>query len=137
MKEKTVFERIIEGSIPCYKVYEDENVLAFLSKGQQTKGHTLVVPKRHSRNILDIEESDLLAVMTVVRKLSVHIYKTLGATGLKIQQNNEERGGQEVFHTHFHIIPLYGDNKIYAPNENIQLSHDELVELAQNIYLEP
>ncbi len=137
MKEKTVFERIIEGSIPCYKVYEDENVLAFLSKGQQTKGHTLVVPKKHSRNILDIEEVDLLRVIAVVRKLSVHIYKTLGATGLKIQQNNEPRGGQEVFHTHFHIIPRYEDDAIYTTGKNVELSHDELTTLAKKIYLKP
>lgn len=134
MQEKTVFEKIIAGEIPCYKVYEDENVLAFLSKSQRTKGHTLVIPKVHSRNILDITENDLLKVMAVVQKLSKHIYKTLGATGLKISQNNEADGGQVVFHTHFHIIPRYKDDT-YESHEEVVMAHEELGELSHEIYL--
>ncbi|MFZ2152332.1 MAG: HIT family protein [Minisyncoccia bacterium] len=134
MQEKTVFEKIIAGEIPSYKVYEDENVLAFLAKSQRTKGHTLVVPKVHSRNILDITENDLLKVMAVVRKLSKHIYKRLDATGLKIRQNNESDGGQEVFHTHFHIIPRYKDDT-FESHEEVVMTHEELVNLSREIYL--
>ncbi len=134
MHEKTVFEKIIAGEIPCYKVYEDDSVLAFLSKSQRTKGHTLVVPKIHSRNILDITEEDLLKIMSVVRRLSQHIYTGLGATGLKIQQNNESQGGQEVFHTHFHIIPRY-EHDTFTTHDEVPMTHDDLVALSKEIYL--
>lgn len=134
MQEKTIFEKIIAGEIPCYKVYEDDSVLAFLSKSQKTKGHTLVVPKIHSRNILDIKEADLIKVIVVVRKLAQHIYKTLGATGLKIQQNNETHGGQEVFHTHFHIIPRY-EGDTFMTQEETTTTHEGLEKLSQEIYL--
>lgn len=133
MQEETVFEKIIAGKIPCYKVYEDEYVLAFLSKSQRTKGHTLVIPKVHSRNILDISEADFIKVMVVVRKLAQHIYRVLSATGVKIQQNNEVRGGQEVFHTHFHIIPRY-ENDTFTTHEEISMTHEELEKLSREIY---
>lgn len=134
MREKTVFEKIIAGEIPCYKVYEDKNVLAFLSKSQQTKGHTLVVPKVHSRNILDIKEADLLKVILVVQKLSKHICNKLEADGLKIQQNNEPVGGQEVFHTHFHIIPHYKDTTSYSTDDTT-MTHEELEKLSREMLL--
>lgn len=134
MQEKTIFEKIINGDVPCYKVYEDDFVLAFLAKAQKTKGHTLVVPKVHSRNILDITEEDFVKVMIVVRKLAQHIYKTLGAIGLKVQQNNEAQGGQEVFHTHFHIIPRYKDDT-FMTQEETSTSHEALEQLSREIYL--
>lgn len=134
MQEKTVFEKIIAGEIPCYKVYEDKDVLAFLSKSQLTKGHTLVVPKVHSRNILDIKEADLLKVILVVQKLSKHICNKLGAEGLKIQQNNEPVGGQEVFHTHFHIIPQYKDSILDSSDDTIT-THEALEKLSREIFL--
>jgi len=134
MQEKTVFEKIIAGDIPCYKVYEDDSVLAFLDKAQKTKGHTLVVPKVHSRNILDIKEDDLVKVILVVRKLAQHIYKTLNATGLTIKQNNETHGGQDVFHTHFHIVPRYEDDT-YLTHEEKSTTHEDLKKLSREIYL--
>jgi histidine triad (HIT) family protein len=134
MQEKTVFEKIIDGDIPCYKVYEDSSTLAFLSLVQKTKGHTLVIPKMHSRNILDISEDSLLKTMTVVRNFSRHLYKVLHATGVRIQQNNEKGAGQEIFHTHFHIIP-YFDNVSCENTGNTVLSHDQLIVLSREIYL--
>lgn len=134
MREITVFEKIIAGTISCYKVYEDAATIAFLSLEQKTKGHTLVIPKVHSRNMLDISENDLLKTLSVVRKLSQHLYQQLDASGFKIQQNNEVAAGQEVFHTHFHIIPFY-KNVSYENNQNYLLSHDELLNLSREIYL--
>lgn len=134
MREKTVFEKIVDGEIPCHKVYEDEFVLAFLSKSQRTKGHTLVIPKIHSRNILDITEKDLFHVISIVQKLSKHIYSVLKAEGIKIQQNNEEKGGQEIFHTHFHIIPRYKDDTFMTNTENF-VNNEDLEKLSREIYL--
>lgn len=134
MQEKTIFEKIIEGSIPCYKVYEDSFTLAFLSLEQKTKGHTLVVPKIHSRNILDISENDLLKTMSVVRNISAHLYTILKAAGIRIQQNSEKGAGQEVFHTHFHVIPYY-ENVSCENKDRIMLTHEELLVLSGEIYL--
>jgi histidine triad (HIT) family protein len=133
MHEETIFEKIINGTIPCYKVYESDSVLAFLALPQKTKGHTLVVPKRHSRNILTIEEKDFLDVMRVTRILSKHIYTKLGATGLQIQQNNEVAGGQEVFHTHFHIIPRYSHENVHELEEPLSLTPEELEHISREI----
>lgn len=133
MKDKTIFEKIIAGEIPCYKVYEDSKVLAFLSKGQLSKGHTLVVPKKHSRNIIDIEDADLSTTILATKRIAKHVFIALNASGIKIQQNNEPSGGQEVFHTHFHIIPTYENN---SPDKSNVLTDDELASLAREIYLE-
>lgn len=133
MREQTIFEKIITGEIPCHKVYEDDSVLAFLSKGQLSKGHTLVVPKHHSRNILDIDEKDLTILIVAVKKIAKHLFTVLNASGFKIQQNNEPGGGQEVFHTHFHIIPTYNDS---IDTDNVLLTEEELAKLSREIYLE-
>lgn len=98
-----VFCKIIDGEIPCTKVYEDDYVLAFLSINPDSEGHTLVVPKVHIRNILDCDPATLGYVISVVQQLSQNFIKA-GKKSVKIVQNNE-KPLQEVFHLHFHVIP--------------------------------
>ena len=102
-----VFCKIIDGSIPSKKVYEDKDVLAILDISQATKGHTLVIPKKHYENILDIDSKDYLAVMDKVRELSKKIVTNLGAEGANILNNCNEVAGQSVMHFHVHIIPRF------------------------------
>ncbi len=102
-----IFCKIINGSIPSKKVYEDKDVLAILDISQATKGHTLVIPKKHYENILDIDSKDYLAVMDKVRELSKKIVTNLGAEGANILNNCNEVAGQSVMHFHVHIIPRY------------------------------
>jgi histidine triad (HIT) family protein len=100
-----IFAKILRGELPCYKVYEDDKVLAFLDIMPRSPGHTLVLPKAPARNILDIGTDDLMHVVVVAQKIAKAAMKAFSADGITIQQFNEGAGGQVVFHLHLHIIP--------------------------------
>lgn len=108
--DQCIFCKIINNEIPSYKIYEDENVLAFLDISQVTKGHTLVIPKKHAVNIFDVDAVSMNNVYQSVQKLAKEIVEKLGAKGVNIINNNEEIAGQTVFHYHVHIIPRYDKN---------------------------
>ena len=100
-----IFAKILRGELPCYKVYEDDKVLAFLDIMPRSPGHTLVLPKAPARNILDIGTDDLTHVVVVAQKIAKAAMEAFSADGITIQQFNEGAGGQVVFHLHLHIIP--------------------------------
>jgi histidine triad (HIT) family protein len=100
-----IFAKIIRGEMPCYKVYENDKVIAFLDIMPRAPGHTLVLPKAPARNILDIAPDDLVAVALAAQKVAKAVVKVFGADGITVQQFNEGAGGQVVFHLHLHIIP--------------------------------
>lgn len=108
--ETTLFTQIIQGEIPCEKIYEDEYSFAFLTIEPNSKGHTLVVPKEYSRNVLDISEESLMHLILAIQKVAQILKDKLSADGINIHQNNEPAAGQAVFHTHFHVIPRYTDD---------------------------
>lgn len=107
-----VFCNIIEGNIPSSKIYEDDDVLAILDISQATKGHTLVMPKKHYENILQIPEDDYIKLMSKVKKIAQVILKAFDAKGLNILNNCNEVSGQTVMHFHVHIIPRYNTDDI-------------------------
>ncbi len=116
-----LFCKIVSGEIPCNKIYEDENFLAFLDINPVNKGHILVIPKKHSKNILEIDSKTIENLIVVVKKLSKKIKKTLKADGINIIINNELEAGQIIFHTHVHIIPRFaGDNLNIGLVKNIR-----------------
>ena len=100
-----LFAKIVKGDIPSYKVYEDDKAIAFLDIMPRSPGHTLVVPKKGARNILDVSPDDLAHVMKIAQKVAQASMKTFGADGVTLQQFNEPAGGQVVFHLHVHVIP--------------------------------
>jgi histidine triad (HIT) family protein len=100
-----IFAKILRGELPCYKVYEDDKVLAFLDIMPRSPGHTLVLPKAPARNILDIGADDLAHVTATAQKVAKAAIKAFSADGITIQQFNEGAGGQVVFHLHLHVIP--------------------------------
>lgn len=105
-----IFCKIIAGEIPSTKIYEDSEVLAFLDLTQTTKGHTLVVPKKHVRNLLAMEADEAGQLFSKVPFIANKIVKNLHASGMNILQNNEALAGQTIFHTHIHLIPRYEEN---------------------------
>ncbi|MBR0294487.1 MAG: HIT family protein [Bacilli bacterium] len=105
-----VFCKIIRGEIPCYKVFEDQDVLAFLDISQVTKGHTLVVPKDHYDNFLSVPQEVMHKVMDVAQRIGQVQISMLGAKGVNILTNCYEAAGQSVKHFHVHVIPRY-DNE--------------------------
>jgi len=105
---QNIFAQIIRGEAPCYKLYEDDDVLAFLDLFPQSRGHALVVPKRSAaRNILEVDSDALCKVMGVVQRLTRVIVEELNPDGVQVAQFNGAPAGQTVFHIHVHIVPRY------------------------------
>ncbi|WP_435607815.1 HIT family protein [Pseudomonas knackmussii] len=105
---QNIFAQIIRGDTPCYKLYEDDDVLAFLDLFPQSFGHTLVIPKRSAaRNILEVDPEALGKVMGVVQRLTRVIVDELNPDGVQVAQFNGAPAGQTVFHIHMHIVPRY------------------------------
>lgn len=105
--DNNIFAKILKGEIPSYRVYEDEHTVAFMDVMPQSPGHTLVLPKSSSRNILDAEPAALQQAITVVQKVAVAVQEAFDADGVYIAQFNEPSAGQTVFHLHFHVIPRH------------------------------
>ena len=125
-----IFCKIVRGEIPCYKIYEDENVLAFLDIENDVYGHTLVVPKKHCTNILDAEDETLAQVMKAVQKIAKHFVDDCGFDGVHTFNNNGEVAGQSVMHLHFHIKPRKTNDGIKSEfsNPKVEASLEEICE---------
>ena len=105
--DSNIFAKILRGEIPSHKVYEDAEVLVFMDAMPQAPGHTLVVPKAPSRNLLDADPEVLARVAPVVQRVARAVKSAFAADGVTIVQFNEPASGQTVFHLHFHIIPRH------------------------------
>jgi histidine triad (HIT) family protein len=102
-----IFAKILRGEIPCHRIYEDDDTLAFMDVMPQSPGHLLVIPKTPSRNILDADPAVLSKLIPVVQKLARAAKEAFEADGVTVIQFNEPASGQTVYHLHFHIIPRY------------------------------
>lgn len=102
-----IFAKILRGEVPSARVYEDEHAIAFMDVMPQGKGHTLVVPRTPSRNILDADPATFAPLMAAVQKVARAVKQAFDADGVTINQFNEAAGGQSVYHLHFHVIPRF------------------------------
>ena len=127
-----IFARILRGEAPCSKVYEDDVALAFLDVMPRADGHTLVIPKVAARNLLDIAPGDPARLMPSVQKVARAVKAGMKAEGVVIQQFNEEAGGQQVFHLHFHVLPRWAGVSVRPPGGPFQ-SADALRPYAERI----
>src|SRR2546426_10844386 len=105
----TIFSKIIRGEVPCFRVYEDEKVFAFLDISPLSRGHTLVIPKEPAETIDQLSDESAAAVGRVRPRLSRAVLQATGAHAFNILQNNGRAAHQAVMHVHFHIIPKYAD----------------------------
>ena len=116
----SIFTKIIQGEIPCYKIYEDDKTIAFLDIHPETKGHTLVVPKNEVDKIYELPEEDYLALMDTVKKLSAHMEKVLGTRTLwKVI-------GTDVPHAHVHLLPY---DETWEHGRTLDLTPEEFEEI--------
>ena len=113
----TIFTKIIEREIPADIIYEDDDVLAFLDISPVNPGHTLVIPKKPSSDAREIDSNDLAKVMEVVQKIARAQTSALEC-GVNIVFNCGEEAGQEVFHTHAHVIPRYKDDGAFTTKKS-------------------
>ncbi|QTQ14214.1 HIT family protein [Treponema parvum] len=123
-----VFCRIISGELPCRKIYEDEHTLVFLDAADDVDGHTLVIPKKHVKNILDCDKETLAHVIETVQKVAKHYVDDCGWGGVDVMNANEPCAGQTVFHLHFHLVPRKADDGLpsFPKYTGTKLSKDEL-----------
>ncbi len=104
---QNIFAKILRGEIPCHKVHEDADTLAFMDVMPQAPGHVLVIPKKGSRNLLDADPQVLGPVIAVAQKVAQAAKKAFAADGVMLVQYNEAAAGQTVFHLHVHLIPRH------------------------------
>jgi histidine triad (HIT) family protein len=127
-----IFCKIIKGEIPSQKVYEDDDIIAFLDIRPINPGHTLVVPKTHAANILETSEEDAQKLVAAVKKIAPAILKAVGTESFNLSSNNGRASGQVVFHTHWHIMPRFPADG-YEPWSRDDDKHDDLASMAEKI----
>jgi histidine triad (HIT) family protein len=127
-----IFAKILRGEFPCYKVYEDDHVLAFLDIMPRSPGHTLVIPKAPARNLLDVKPDDLAHVSRAAQKIARAAITAFKADGITLQQFSEAAGGQVVFHLHVHVMPRHDGIALLPPasrKEDVKVLEDNATKL--------
>jgi histidine triad (HIT) family protein len=110
-----IFCKIVAGELPSQRVDEDELTVAFMDLNPATRGHALVVPRRHARNLLEIEPVDLAATILAAQRLAQRAVSALGADGVNLINSCGEDAWQTVFHLHIHVIPRYKGDPLTLP----------------------
>jgi len=131
-----IFCKIIEGTIPSVKVYEDEHVLAFMDIVPVTKGHVLLIPKTHRENIYDLTAEEAAQLFSVVPKIANAIKDEFKPAGMNLLQNNGAYAGQAVFHSHLHLIPRYDETdgfQLTFETKDSETSMERIQEVAAGI----
>jgi histidine triad (HIT) family protein len=128
-----IFCKIVAGEIPSHKIGEDDKTLAFMDINPWTKGHALVIPKEHSRNIYDADPEDLAAAHKSAQRVAQRMRERLNCEGINVLQSSEPVAMQTVFHTHVHVIPRYSDDGLRLPAHPQPAEHEELAELAEQL----
>lgn len=132
-----IFAKILRGDMPSVKVWEDDDVLAFMDVFPQSEGHVLVVSKTSTaRNILEIEPEALARLTAAVQRTACAVEKALKPEGLSLMQFNGDAGGQTVFHLHFHIVPRWADRPMKGHGHAPMADAEQLKVLAQRIAAE-
>ncbi len=124
----TVFSKIVAGEIPCYKVAEDENFLAFLDINPLVEGHTLVIPKKEMDYIFDLDSDTYSGLMAFARKVAKSIKSTIDCKRVGVAVL-----GMEVPHAHIHLVPLRKESDLNFSNPKIELTNDEMNKIANKI----
>ena len=133
MSDTNTFTKIISGEIPATKVYEDEVVLAFLDINPTNQGHTLVIPKEPSTDATETSPEVLSHIMTIGQNIAKAQRVALGATGNNLIFNCGADGGQEVFHTHLHVIARYPDDQVFQTPKHTTYQAGEAATVADQL----
>ena len=128
-----IFCKIVAGEIPSERVDEDEHTVSFMDLNPWTRGHALVVPRRHSRDLLDIPDEDLAHTSQAAKRLAQRMRERLGCDGVNLLNSCGEAAWQTVFHFHIHVIPRYEDDPLQLPTRPQEASPDELAEVGREL----
>lgn len=130
---ETIFGKIIAKEIPADIIYEDDTVLAFLDIQPVNHGHTLVIPKTPSADMTETDPATLAHLMEVVQKVALAQRETLGATGNNVIFNCGADGGQEVFHTHAHVVPRFPSDEAFQHPKKTPYQEGESKAVAEKL----
>lgn len=133
---ETVFDKILDGEIPCWRVYEDDHVLAFLDVGPLSDGHTLVIPKERKAQLHELSADAAAAIGRVLPRICRAVLAATGATAYNVLQNNGVSAHQAVMHVHFHVIPRIGERGLGVGWRAGKLEEGRARELVEKIRAE-
>jgi histidine triad (HIT) family protein len=131
--EDCIFCKIAAGAAPAEIIYEDEHTLAFMDLNPWTRGHALVIPRRHSRNLYDIEGEDLAWTVESAKRVALRAREALNCDGVNLINSTERAAWQTVFHFHVHVIPRYEGDPLQLPARPMDLEEGELAEVAKQL----
>jgi len=129
-EDDCIFCRIASGEGPGEIVQEDEHTLAFMDINPWTRGHALVIPRRHTRNLYEIDDDELGYTMVAAKRLARRMRDRLGCDGINLLNSAEPAAWQTVFHFHVHVIPRYEDDPLRLPGEPQEVDQGELERVA-------
>ena len=132
-RHSTIFDKILAGEIPCHRLYEDEQVLAFLDVGPLARGHTLVIPKERKAHLHELSDDAAAAIGRVLPRLARAVLEATGASAYNVLQNNGAAARQVVMHVHFHIIPKLGNDGLGIGWNATSLDAGDAAELVSSI----
>ncbi|MBA3300459.1 MAG: HIT family protein [Thermoleophilaceae bacterium] len=128
-----IFCRIVAGELPAARIAEDEGTIAFMDINPWTRGHALVIPRKHSRNLYEVSDADLAATSASAKRLAAQMRDSLGADGVNLLNSCEPAAWQTVFHFHVHVIPRYEDDPLRLPGAPMKTDPQELEAIAAEI----
>lgn len=124
-----IFCKLAEGEIPTATLYENDDFRVILDLNPASRGHALIIPKEHYRNLFDLDDDLAAKAMILAKKMILKLKDVLGCDGYNIVQNNEEAAGQTVFHFHMHLIPRYKDDGVGLGWKLGELSEEDKEEI--------
>jgi histidine triad (HIT) family protein len=131
--EDCIFCKVLAGEIPSERVYEDEHVVGVMDINPWTRGHAVVIPRRHATNLFEISDEDLGHVAVGAKRLATKMRDTLGCDGVNLLQSNGPAAWQTIFHLHMHVIPRYEGDPLQLPVRPQPAGPEELAEVAGEI----
>ena len=128
-----VFCKVVAGQVPAVRVDEDEHTVAFMDLNPWTRGHALVVPRKHTPNLYEIDDEELRRVGAAAKRLAIRMRDRLGAEGINLLNSTNPAAWQTVFHFHVHVIPRYEDDPLEVPTRPGEADEDELRQIAETL----
>ena len=133
MAEDCIFCKIVAGELPAQRVDEDDATIAFMGIAPWTRGHVLVIPRRHSRDLYEIGEDDLAATAAAAKRLALRMKERLGCDAINLINACEPAAWQTVFHFHVHVIPRYEDDPLDLPVRPQQGDAEKIAQVADEL----
>jgi histidine triad (HIT) family protein len=130
MAEDCLFCSILAGDVPAQMVDEDEHTVAFMDINPWTRGHALVIPRNHSRNLYEVPEDDMAQTLSAAKRLAIRMRDRLGCDGVNLLNSCEPAAWQTIFHFHVHVIPRYDDDPLNLPTRPQEADQEDLARIA-------